>query len=150
MIPKYKQVNQPKKNFCICKYQAFTFVHKDCSFFCRCQHCPCEFNKKSELVAHQKTHMKHLVQCISCFKLFDSKIKLQRHIESVHSLEWKKCFFCNRKYRTQIALQKHLRVCKLKPGGEESPYQCKSCKLTFKTQQMLSRHMKTHDTTTVR
>ena len=50
------------------------------------------------------------VNCPSCFKIFENRLKLYYHERAVHTIEDAVCQFCGKTYKNKNLLQKHMKV----------------------------------------
>merc|ERR1712096_397480 len=77
-----------------------------------CDICSQVFKNLHSLRGHKRKVHEEVseVTCPSCFKLFDTKLKLYYHERAVHTLEDSKCQACGRTYKNKNLLQKHQKV----------------------------------------
>jgi len=77
-----------------------------------CDICSQEFKNHHALRGHKaKVHESiNEVSCQSCFKVFETRLKLYYHEKAVHTLEDARCQFCGKTYKNKNLLQKHVKV----------------------------------------
>lgn len=114
-----------------------------------CANCRGRFSSQELLEQHMQEggdcHNLSLT-CKECGRLFDSKKKLSRHVDSIHRAHPNyKCDVCKRNYSNEELLMAHLAMCN---GDFEDNsgilYKCKECDLQFISKRELFDHIAQH------
>ena len=105
-----------------------------------CTYCDKNFNQKSGLMVHERTHTGvKPYSCKICNKKFSVPTNLIKH-ERIHSGEKPySCNYCNKKSLSKQSMQKHERI-----HTGEKPFACKYCDKTFNESSNLTVHEKRH------
>lgn len=103
----------------------------------KCSLCDAIFRKPESLSLHMLTES-HNKSCIHCNKTFASDKRLRMHLQIHNTYKPYHCNICNSNFQSKKYLKSHL----LKHG--ERQHTCMVCKRTFKRQDVLNRHTKTH------
>ena len=102
-----------------------------------CEYCDKIFGSKKRLVKHLESHLKNRdIPCTLCDKTFKVKQSLREHM-NIH-YETFKCIHCDKCSNTQASLDYHIKI----THGTERPFTCEKCNDTFKTQRFLDLHIK--------
>lgn len=80
------------------------------------------------------------ISCITCGKVFKSKVKYTLHYDAEHSPTKVLCKICGRSFKNRRLLKKH----KLQHSGRR-PYTCSKCQRSFKALDTLIAHIREHD-----
>jgi KRAB domain-containing zinc finger protein len=108
-----------------------------------CEHCYKQFNTKSSMVRHIKvTHFfEKTYMCIYCNKKVSSATHLKQHVMRNHTSERPyKCQHCEKEYCTNEEMQEHLQGV----HEQKRPYKCEFCGADFSYNRNLIRHLRTH------
>ncbi|XP_070202868.1 PR domain zinc finger protein 10-like isoform X2 [Littorina saxatilis] len=111
-----------------------------------CPMCHVQFDDKRALIEHAAEHAKaprpdRPFKCHMCWKAFQSKEKLQKHL-LCHGEEESKplaCEFCNKRFMNNSAL-----ACHLKTHSEKKYYQCPLCNEGYDHISALKEHVTQH------
>ncbi|XP_064413298.1 zinc finger X-chromosomal protein [Latimeria chalumnae] len=136
----------------------------------KCEHCILTFSDSKELQQHAIMHQDSKThQCLHCDHKSSNSSDLKRHIISVHTKDYPhKCGMCEKGFHRPSELKKHLTVhkgkkmhqcrhCEFKIADpfvlsrhilsvhtKDLPFRCKRCRMGFRQQNELKKHMKTH------
>lgn len=103
----------------------------------RCAECDATFRSKSTLALHLSTD-NHNKCCIHCNKVFASNKRLRLHLQIHRNVKPFHCGTCGKSFSIKKYLNSHM----LKHG--EKLHVCTICDFKFKRRDVLSRHMKLH------
>ncbi|XP_037674793.1 zinc finger protein 550 isoform X1 [Choloepus didactylus] len=105
-----------------------------------CKECRKGFNRKWNLVRHQRIHTgTKPYECNECGKVFSQSSTLIRHYV-IHTGEKPyKCTECGKTFKRRSYLMQHLPV-----HTGEKPYECSECKMAFAHRSTFIRHNRTH------
>lgn len=115
-------------------------------FICSYDGCGKTLSSKKTLRQHMKRHNKPFTcKFRGCFKSFGSSWDRTIH-ERTHTVEKKeKCRFCLSRFKDPSGLRQHIkRFHKGVVVGKEKPYQCRMCRMPFRTKDDLQIHYKSH------
>ena len=105
-----------------------------------CNKCGQKFEDQSVHQEHEELCTTEVVKCTECDEIFDSVLKLSKHMDEEHSdLIWS-CKFCSDKFSRKKFLMAHVRT-----AHDERPYKCDKCDKRFESEQNLQIHEKMHD-----
>ena len=72
-----------------------------------CDICGKQFNARKNLMQHKLIHTTDTTNCDICNKNFANKIKLQKHIDYVHSEKMFSCMECKNFFSSKQNLETH-------------------------------------------
>lgn len=99
-------------------------------------------------------------KCTECYKLFDTKDKLEKHVKSTHREDDRgeggetpttyRCDYCGKEFSSRKERQDHMaKDCSKAPAGSEEEshaiedsFKCEKCELSFSSQEGLDNHIK--------
>lgn len=139
---KIQKKNKSENN----KKQDITSCDNGSRLICDHKGCGRTFASKKTLRQHKKRHSKPFECRVSgCSKSFGSSWDRTIH-ERTHSVEKKeKCKLCLSRFNDPSALRRHMK--RFHNGcmvSESRPFQCRMCKMPFRTKDDLQTHYKTH------
>ena len=110
-----------------------------------CESCDFTWKQKNKLKHHVLVkHEGHRYLCDSCdicAKVFDYKVSLKRHMETMHSKQ-EDCVICEICSKTIKA--KHFLQCHVREVHSNQLYSCEFCGKTFGSKWYLKRHAELH------
>ena len=138
----------------------------------KCNDCTSRYSKNHYLTKHKKdVHGTRAVKskCDHCEKIFESKLKLERHIYNSHKQNRFHCDMCDESFSVQNKLKRHrgrkhlksrdfpckecpkkffsvidVRTHVVQVHSDYAPYKCNMCPAAFKRNSGWNNHLKTH------
>ncbi|XP_056632942.1 PR domain zinc finger protein 15-like isoform X1 [Diorhabda sublineata] len=108
-----------------------------------CDECHKVFNHKTNLIIHRKRHKQsEKYNCPICNKILGSYKTYRKHTK-IHEGCSYKCDICDRIFMRSDNLKVHKESVHFAAGKET----CEICKKSFKTKNLLKKHIKLHDST---
>jgi len=105
-----------------------------------CIYCFRRYERKTSLCRHLRLHnTKYRFKCVLCPSVFQYKAKLLKH-KRAHSTEKQyRCIICNKGFNQKGHLRRHLRI-----HSGYRPYKCSRCPKAFTRATCLVGHVRTH------
>jgi len=114
-------------------------THDPNSYKFTCDMCDKKYMNKSTLLVHKETHNPWR-KCDHCGKVFQSKQKLEVHLQRCTNQLKFQCKTCGKKFVKQTRLERHITAEHLKI----KPFSCEPCSRSFSDKEYLQRHRKTN------
>lgn len=105
----------------------------------KCDSCPKQFATSRLLTLHKRTHTS-MYRCQVCYKSFNVRSKLQRHIVTHFGDRPFACMECGHRFKDKSNLTAHMVV-----HSSQRRFACKACGKSCNTNSKLTEHMRTHD-----
>ncbi|XP_044759904.1 zinc finger protein 58-like [Coccinella septempunctata] len=147
----HKKLHNIEKRTCamcgmVCQSIGKLEVHQNAHFGikpCVCDQCGKSYSSSTQLKIHKRIHTdEKRYKCNQCDEAFRYNGTLRSHIRMTHTkILLTTCKVCSRYCETQEDLKEHMRTVHPK---EKKSINCQLCQKTFKSEQLLSCHLKVH------